>query len=99
MPARIGTRRNEGVEAAIVRVSHARIPLSLGAVVASLNPARVGAEQSLAESDALGFALLAVLHNVAVINDDDLYNDVVILVEFSEVSHDQNVIEPEPVHS
>lgn len=98
MPTRIRLRRDKGVKAAIVRVSHARIPLSLIAIVASLNPARVGAEQRLAESDALGFDFMAVNARVCIGDDDDASDDVV-LVEFSEVSHDQNVIEPELVHS
>lgn len=40
----------------------------------------------MAEGNALGLAFLTVFHNVAVINDDDLDNDVVI-VELCEVSH------------
>lgn len=86
MPTRIGLRRDEGVKAAIVRISHARIPLSDLARVTGLRPPRICAEQQLAETNALGLALLPILHNVAVIDDDDAGDDVVF-VQLREVSH------------
>lgn len=87
MPTRIRLRRDKSVKAAIVRVSHARIPLSDLARVTGLHPPRICAEQRLAEGNPRRFVLHAVNARVDIGDDDDAGDDVV-LVEFSEVSHD-----------
>jgi hypothetical protein len=51
----------------------------------------------LAEGNALGLNLMAVLHDVAVVHDDDLGNDVVS-IELCEMSHQAVLVKvPEPV--
>jgi hypothetical protein len=90
-------RWDENVRRRSVGVPYACVATPELAVIASLDPPRVSAEQRLAEGNALGLALLAIDHDVAVVHDDDAEDDVV-LVEFSKMGHQAILSKvPEPV--
>ncbi len=91
-PAQIRLWCDERIEVGVVAVAGAGIVFAEGGVVRRLPPNCLGAVQRLAKRDTHGFGLVAVLvEDVAVVDDDDLLNDVVS-VELSKVCHQVGVV-------